>query len=88
MSLKRVQQYWEELFELDTYEPATREESLRSCHWMLEQLYGAERSLYEVAVPGRCDDCGDEGLRVRIGRVDVCRRRCAMLRSAAAGRVA
>ena len=88
MSLERVRRYWEELFELDTYEPAPRADSLHSCYWMLEQLYGAERSLYEAAEPGRCDDCGGDGPRVRLGRVTVCRRRCGMLRSAAMRRAA
>lgn len=75
--------YWANVYALDAYPQATREESLRSCYRMLAKLYGVELGLLVAAETGECDDrCGSDGPRFQVGRVALCRR-CAFRRSAA-----
>ena len=77
----------DELCGLDTYEPASMEESLETSYSVLAKLHGTDLAELVVAPPGACNDrCGHDGARFLVGRVEVCRR-CALRRKAAMTRV-
>ena len=60
-------------------EPAPREESLKWARWQLERLYGVDLETLEDAGEGECADCRGVALRLRYGRLALCRR-CASAR--------
>ena len=71
----------------EDYVVASREESLGASRALLERLYGIDLVPFDDADEGLCDDCGLIALRVRYGRLRLCRR-CASARRRAGRRMA
>jgi hypothetical protein len=56
------------------YEPATLEENIAGSREILQRLYGFETPMPDVSSEGECEDrCGRTGVRVRVGRFQLCR---------------
>jgi hypothetical protein len=70
------------------YEPATLEENIAASREILGRLYGLGTAMPEAGSEGECEDgCGRISVRVRVGRVQVCRP-CAIRRMRAQAKAA